>query len=342
MKILYFIGNGFDLNLGLKTGYRDFYKYYKSLPSRNTAIEKFKRSLKEGNKNWADLEAIIGDYIGHFDLKNVNSFLCLLQDIKLNLKIYFKAQYGSLRLKELLIEKFLCDLAEPQKYLRGRDYILCELFMHDCDQSNYQIDIINFNYTMIIDWLYKKIQANYFLESKRMIYFKDGQIYQYSINDYLSQKIKTVYNINRPIHIHGTVQKTKSSKIILGVNDKSQINNGRLQNCERIINNVIKPSACAETNIKSCKKLIEFAELIVLFGVSLGVTDKMWWISIIEHLKKFNCRLIIFSYRQSKEEIIRKILSYDTSQEIDKIKTQIYVSENSEMFKIRNWSSFTK
>ena len=28
MNITFFIGNGFDLNLGLKTGYKSFYEYY--------------------------------------------------------------------------------------------------------------------------------------------------------------------------------------------------------------------------------------------------------------------------------------------------------------------------
>ena len=28
MKVVYLIGNGFDLNLGLKTSYSDFYTYY--------------------------------------------------------------------------------------------------------------------------------------------------------------------------------------------------------------------------------------------------------------------------------------------------------------------------
>ena len=35
MNIAYLIGNGFDLNLGLKTKYMDFYKYYLEQESKN-------------------------------------------------------------------------------------------------------------------------------------------------------------------------------------------------------------------------------------------------------------------------------------------------------------------
>lgn len=40
MKILYIIGNGFDLNLQLKTSYKDFYDYYKSTESSTDSIRK--------------------------------------------------------------------------------------------------------------------------------------------------------------------------------------------------------------------------------------------------------------------------------------------------------------
>ena len=38
MNIVFLIGNGFDLNLGLKTRYRNFYDYYVALPKKNGAV----------------------------------------------------------------------------------------------------------------------------------------------------------------------------------------------------------------------------------------------------------------------------------------------------------------
>ncbi|MBK7465948.1 MAG: hypothetical protein IPJ43_03540 [Saprospiraceae bacterium] len=40
MEILYIIGNGFDINLGMKTRYSDFYTYYKTTNSKSEAIQK--------------------------------------------------------------------------------------------------------------------------------------------------------------------------------------------------------------------------------------------------------------------------------------------------------------
>ncbi len=43
MNTLFFIGNGFDINLGLPTRYRDFYRYYIGRPAfyDNNAISVF-------------------------------------------------------------------------------------------------------------------------------------------------------------------------------------------------------------------------------------------------------------------------------------------------------------
>lgn len=50
MNITYLIGNGFDLNLGLKTRYRDFYDYYVKQPSNDDLIKKFKNDLEKTSR----------------------------------------------------------------------------------------------------------------------------------------------------------------------------------------------------------------------------------------------------------------------------------------------------
>ena len=41
MNITFFIGNGFDLNLGLKTRYQDFYKYFHEHGTSNNMIKEW-------------------------------------------------------------------------------------------------------------------------------------------------------------------------------------------------------------------------------------------------------------------------------------------------------------
>lgn len=52
MKVVFIIGNGFDINLGLQTRYEDFYKFYLGLDSSNDGIQV--KKLKEHLKNDQD------------------------------------------------------------------------------------------------------------------------------------------------------------------------------------------------------------------------------------------------------------------------------------------------
>lgn len=53
MNITFFIGNGFDINLGLNTTYSSFYPYFIDKARENNMIRKW---LEEDKMNWADLE----------------------------------------------------------------------------------------------------------------------------------------------------------------------------------------------------------------------------------------------------------------------------------------------
>ena len=58
MNILYLIGNGFDLSLGMKTRYEDFYEYYCKLveTEQNADVIALKKTIKEGKEDWKDLK----------------------------------------------------------------------------------------------------------------------------------------------------------------------------------------------------------------------------------------------------------------------------------------------
>ncbi len=72
MNITFLIGNGFDLNLGLKTSYQDFLDYYLKNTNNDTEIIKyFKNIIKEEQENdidtWADAEIFLGKITEKFD-----------------------------------------------------------------------------------------------------------------------------------------------------------------------------------------------------------------------------------------------------------------------------------
>ena len=63
MNILFMIGNGFDLNIGLDTKYDDFMKYYtQTCEDDNEHIKKMKVDMNKWPERWSDFELKLGDY----------------------------------------------------------------------------------------------------------------------------------------------------------------------------------------------------------------------------------------------------------------------------------------
>jgi abortive infection AbiH-like protein len=138
--------------------------------------------------------------------------------------------------------------------------------------------------------------------------------------------------------------------MVMGVNDISQITNPSFHKNQDIIEALVKNrcnQAIKHTVDENCKKQISNANLICIFGSSLGEIDNMWWKLIAKSLAK-NCILIIFSkgdeiplrinYKMGREE--RKIRNnfQDIStmtEELRKITgNKIYASINSTIFDI--------
>ena len=66
MVITHIIGNGFDINQGLKTSYKDFYRdYYLKQDSSESVIDELKSAISGDIENWSDLELAIGKYTAH-------------------------------------------------------------------------------------------------------------------------------------------------------------------------------------------------------------------------------------------------------------------------------------
>lgn len=89
MRIL-IIGNGFDLNLGLKTGYKDFItsKYFKTLVKNRNPIAEYFNEKNELN-NWVDIEKELTEY--SIIVKNKNLDIKEnFEEIKLALINYLK------------------------------------------------------------------------------------------------------------------------------------------------------------------------------------------------------------------------------------------------------------
>ena len=182
-------------------------------------------------------------------------------------------------------------------------------------------NFINFNYTSILGYFVKL--------------FKDFLIGQ-----------KKEEQIGELIHVHGSIEKY----MIIGVNDKTQIKNKAFAENEEVVLELVKPTINKELKMgydKKATKLINQSDVICIYGMSLGATDRKWWSLITKWLKASPTkRLIILNYQpdcdttrpytwvKSKTKIINKFFNYsnETSEMKDKLSEQICIGINNNIF----------
>lgn len=324
MKILYIIGNGFDLNLGLKTSYKDFYEYYKSIDSSNENVNNLKRSISDNYKNWADLELALGQYTEA--LKTRDDFDVMFEDIRDHLAQYLSLEENNFDFRRVNREKFFENLVNPEHFLLTSEYLKIESYKSGFLNQHWNVDIVTFNYTTIIDRIIG--------EDKNVV-----------IGSHSRERYRVL--LSGVEHIHGFVDK----QMVLGVNDISQLKNEKFQIDEDIIEAIVKEKCnnAHRHNIDVLfRKKIGQADLICIFGSSIGDTDNIWWEAIGNRLKRKPIPIIIFTkgeevisprnaYKNNRTE--REIRNYFLSKtnlndvERQGIKGNIYVVLDSSMFK---------
>lgn len=271
MKVLYIIGNGFDISLGMKTGYSDFYRYYLSQPSQDNDIASLKNSIKDKRyETWADLEIGLGKYTSSIVSSKV--FLKCLNDIRKELKIYLDKQFEERDYfpdSRKLYEYF----ATPHLLLDAQVKSKYESFVRRFEvsyASKNDISIISLNYTNTIEDILRGLNTGI-------------QI----------------------LHLHGTL----NDGIVVGVNDQGQIENLLFRSDIDIIESFVKPEyndSCLNDKNLNAKSLIERADIIVFFGASLGDSDRMWWRMIGERVvnPKERVLLVYFPYDKDKDDVV--------------------------------------
>lgn len=153
-------------------------------------------------------------------------------------------------------------------------------------------------------------------------------------------------NFNRAIiNVHGVIDRF----LTLGLNDESQLASDFFERED--LNDLLKPDSLTnsrEYRRRDAESVIEKSDIIVIFGMSIGSTDKHWWERIAEILlKNSNKKLIIHLYdtepsyvsgrivrlrREKKEnEFLSHLGNLDLSDEkVSQLRKQIYIVTNSQ------------
>ncbi len=285
MKCTLLIGNGFDINLGLNTRYSDFYNYIfdtklnqESDLEDNLIIKKLIDEKENGTlyENWADLELALGKFTEEIDENNLEAFNRDKMALDLLLRNFLKDEQEKLIIKkEFSIDINKITYSSINNLFIGNseneDARINSAIYYLEDNNNNNLNIINFNYTNSFSKLFTNIVQTLYIR-KRLFRKRDL------------------------LNIHGKVD---FNNIVLGVNDESQVANQNILSNEYTKPIIIKPSAnstIGNGNTDKAERTIFSSNVICIYGVSLGDTDKMWWEKIGNWLKESTSFLLIIHY----------------------------------------------
>jgi len=319
MNVLFLIGNGFDINLGMPTDYQSFYDFYLKQKSDSEAISKMKKYLaQERYESWSDLEWGLGQYTA--EVSSMGELEELYFDLGDQLRSYLGRLSLSFSVSQEMKAAIFRGLREPYYFLP--DGMRREITSFVGSKAK-DVSIITFNYTDTLERI----------------------LVSYSSSSNLPHSLDVETSLRDIRHIHMSL---KDSDFIMGVNDVDQIKNKTLINdaCLRLL---VKPHINQQMqNLvdDECLAMIKDADLLCLFGLSLGETDKMWWEAIGERMIHAPARLIYFLYdkkpvRRNSHLIARMdgarsllIERFGMEKAPENLLRRIYVGYNTNVFKV--------
>ncbi len=298
MNIIFLIGNGFDMNVGLKTSYKDFLNYYCDIYNDDQKINEFKKQINCNKELWSDFENRLGQYTN--DVPDEDTFFSNMRNFKEELMKYLEAEQNKIDFeasKEGLIDKYTNSIVNFMNFLEaGQAQIIRNLLFNNANTShNYKF--ISFNYTNVLDKCIDLLN----LKKPFCTHVVKGTSY----NDYLYS----------PIHVHGTTGK----RPLMGLNDISQIANESFKTSDKFIKNYIKPETNKRTRQLLDDKAIEIiieSDIICVFGMSIGETDAFWWELISKWLLGATHRQLVIYAKVRNWNLLHTELEYEKEEEL--------------------------
>lgn len=288
MILTHIIGNGFDINQGLKTSYPDFYNnYYLKQKSSNEIIEDLKKNITEKNKDWSDLELRLGEYTEN--ISSLEELDIIMEDLQGKLADYIsKIESKEYSIDIKVADEFKQDFIEPFRHLKLIEIEKFNKLINTFGPVT-DVNVLSFNYTST----HEKILQ---MDNSRII-GSNGNI-----------KVK----YGGTTYIHNSIGNKRN--IVLGVDNPSQIKNESFKKDNLAHLLLVKPQIIASAgnlNDRRAIEIIQQSNIISLFGVSLGDTDTTWWKEIGNSINSNrNKKLIYYDYYTSQiSNIYRQLVA---------------------------------
>ena len=340
LNITFLIGNGFDIDLGIKSSYTQFYDWYCKRKTILKHVNDFRKNIKEDLKSdvpddqkvWADFELGIGKYSNIFSVNDVEKFLDCVDDAQANIVKYLKGQQKSFKLDNYTEESFK-SFRESIRFffdeVSDSEANEIKKSLNEVPHENRMINFITFNYTYTLETI--------------LSHFTDNTIvtWKTAYNTYTWKYDKNV------LHVHGTLDRFP----VLGVDNENQILNKELLTTPQLKELVIKSEnikALGELWEEKAKDQLSNSRFVCVLGMSLGESDAEWWKFLSEWLEKSPSRHIIIYWfeknppnnistrkqLQCMNKVKELFLSYSNlNNEIyDSLKSRIHVVINTQKF----------
>ena len=271
--VTFLIGNGFDLGLGLRTKYSDFIPIYLSRPSNTDVIAKLKEKVSQNSDFWGDAELAFGKLrFSTFGKESYSVVKECVTDFSDVLSEYLQNEERRFQVPADELKLAFCTLM-CSYYQRLGEYPKRNELKRLKRFNRLKVNVINFNYTETIDKMLPP--------SGTMTLPEWG---------------KVEVQINEVCHVHGALSVGTSRSF--GVNMSSQIEDTILTPEARML--LVKPEVdrMARWRLEPmAKEMIDESDTVVLFGLSLGTTDQLWWNYLLDYIQyKPEHRLCLMQY----------------------------------------------
>ena len=284
MNILYIVGNGLDIQYGLKTKYSDFYEYQLPIYTEKNSNENYSNIIYDNIlidqdtnwENWSDLELALGELTKNPEVDE-EEFMVALDEVNEDLNNYLSIVQNKFDLtgKTIDIQKNVKEIYS-QIPDGSKERVL--QFIQSFSIATDYINILTLNYTNILDQL---------IEKEKNKEYKSFRSHNYGC---------FIKNVE---HIHGTLD----FSLILGVNDENQISEKyKSSNKKYLIKEKMNIQARDNRHFKNFN-LIDWADLVIIFGTSVGATDGYLWKKIADNSIKKNMPIIIHCYKENFDSI---------------------------------------
>lgn len=326
-NIMAFVGNGFDLQVAsdygmrIDTRYTSFYHFLKLCSFDETnAIFREMGKLQPKEDNWSDVETVVEKLL-RGNQAHPTVLIEALNRLQEKFSQFLEAAVPSSLLVELGAESMknrsaVTSLQEFLRDLNNGDYGTLEFPNRIENFDVFNFLFVNFNYTSLLDDFiyldqkqfdplpYKTVDRNFDFKIKPGL--ADGDW-----GDHFSS-----YVTSEVIHPHGHQSIPRS--LLFGI-DTPSVLSGNQDPALRLA----KPF-WAQNDLRY-GHLFEDTELFIVFGCSLGESDRWWWKHIVDAIgierirldgvTKYSPELIIYWYnggniRTSSDAVRQKFLEF--------------------------------